>query len=300
MLFRRPHVSVALAALLMLAVGSWTGDSFGSTRTAFSKLAAHSGPAPAATAPAAPPSAAPAAPSAPMSDPTATVDPSFAPNTVARHTGSDAVALTFDDGPGDQTLPILALLRAHGVKATFCLVGVRVRARPDLVQAIVRDGHTLCNHSWQHDMRLGQRTPETIRSDLQRTNDEIHQAVPGVPIKYFRHPGGMWTPAAVAIAQDLGMTSIGWDVDPSDWNVARYTPGPIMTDHVIATVQQNARPGSIVLSHDSGGDRTSTLAAYRVLLPHLLEEQHLRLVALPTGEQPPPPPPVVRHHREER
>jgi peptidoglycan/xylan/chitin deacetylase (PgdA/CDA1 family) len=209
---------------------------------------------------------------------------------VARTTGSDAVALTFDDGPGDQTLAILALLREHGVKATFCLIGVRVRERPDLVQAIVRDGHTLCNHTWLHDMRLGQHSPEVIRADLQRTNDEIHRAVPGVPIKYFRHPGGMWTPAAVSIAQDMGMTSVGWDVDPSDWNVAGWRPGEAMTNHIIGNVEQHVNPGSIVLSHDGGGDRTSTVAAYRTLLPYLLGQRHLTLIPLPAGARPPDPP----------
>jgi peptidoglycan/xylan/chitin deacetylase (PgdA/CDA1 family) len=137
-------------------------------------------------------------------------------------------------------------------------------------------------------MRLGQRSPEAIRSDLQRTSDEIHRAVPGVPIRYFRHPGGLWTPAAVSIAQDMGMTSLGWDVDPSDWNIAGYPPGPVMTNHIINNVKQHVHPGAIVLSHDAGGDRTSTVAAYRVLLPYLLDERHLRLVPLPSGAYPPP------------
>jgi peptidoglycan-N-acetylglucosamine deacetylase len=205
---------------------------------------------------------------------------------VARTTGSDAVALTFDDGPGDETLAILALLRQYGVKATFCLIGVHVRERPDLVQAIVRDGHTLCNHTWQHDLGLGNRSPEAIRSDIQRTSAEIHKAVPGIPIRYFRQPGGMWTPSVVSTAQQMGMTSLGWDVDPSDWNVAGYPPGSVMTNHVIGNVEQHVHPGAIVLSHDAGGDRSSTVAAYRVLLPYLLNQRHLRLVPLPGGTYP--------------
>lgn len=206
---------------------------------------------------------------------------------MARTTGSDAVALTFDDGPGDETLAILALLRQYGVKATFCLIGVHVRERPDLVQAIVRDGHTLCNHTWQHDLGLGHRSLEAIRSDLQRTSDEIHKVVPGIPIRYFRQPGGMWTPSVVSTAQQMGMTSLGWDVDPSDWNVAGYPPGSVMTNHVIGNVEQHVHPGAIVLSHDAGGDRSSTVAAYRVLLPYLLNQRHLRLVPLPRGTHPP-------------
>jgi peptidoglycan/xylan/chitin deacetylase (PgdA/CDA1 family) len=223
---------------------------------------------------------------APISSATESALPAFAPGTVARTTGRDTVALTFDDGPGDQTSAILGLLRRYQVKATFCLIGIHVREHPELVREIVRDGHTLCNHTWIHDLRLGQRSPDIIRSDLQRTSDEIHKAAPGVPVRYFRQPGGMWTPAVVSIAQDLGMTSLGWDVDPADWNVAAYPPGAAMTSHVIANVRAHVHPGAIVLSHDAGGDRTSTVAAYRTLLPYLLNERHLLLVPLPAGTGP--------------
>jgi hypothetical protein len=86
----------------------------------------------------------------------------------------------------------------------------------------------------------------------------------------------------VAVAQELGMTSIDWDTDPSDWDTATFAVGPTMISHIIATVKESVQPGSIVLSHDAGGDRTSTLAAYQTLLPYLLQERHLRLVPLPT------------------
>src|SRR6266542_61026 len=122
---------------------------------------------------------------------------------VLRTTASSGVALTFDDGPSpDYTPQILDLLRTYGVKATFCVIGVNVRSHPDLVRAIVRDGHTLCNHTWAHDLNLGRRSAEEIRSDLERTNDEIHLAVPGAPITYFRHPGGNFTPVAAPVVRE--------------------------------------------------------------------------------------------------
>jgi peptidoglycan-N-acetylglucosamine deacetylase len=198
---------------------------------------------------------------------------------VLKTTGSQGVALTFDDGPDPTYTPqMLALLRQHGVKATFCLVGVNAQQYPQLVQAIVRDGHSLCNHTWRHDLKLGSRSTAEIRSDLQRTNDAIHQAVPGAPIQYFRHPGGNWTNAAVAVAAELGMASIGWEVDPLDWNLAKYPAGPTMRDHIVNVLTTQVKPGSIVLSHDAGGDRSSTLAAYQTVLPQLKER--FTLVAL--------------------
>ena len=77
-------------------------------------------------------------------------------------TGTAAVALTFDDGPDPQYTPqVLALLREYEVKATFCVVGENAQSHPDLVQAIVAEGHTLCNHSWHHDVTLGSRSPDS-------------------------------------------------------------------------------------------------------------------------------------------
>lgn len=185
-----------------------------------------------------------------------------------KFTGSDAVALTFDDGPDPVNTPkILDSLHQNGVKATFCLVGFRVRDHPDLVRRIAAEGHTLCNHSWQHLFDLAKRGPGYIRSDLQQTNDAIHAAAPGTPISYFRAPGGNFTAGLVGIARELGMTSIYWDVDPRDWESAKHGTGPAMVDHIISVVNSQTRNGSIVLSHDNG--KPDTIEAYRRLFPQL-------------------------------
>jgi peptidoglycan/xylan/chitin deacetylase (PgdA/CDA1 family) len=200
-------------------------------------------------------------------------------NGVHTTTGGEAVALTFDDGPDPTYTPqILALLRRYQVKATFCLVGMRVQEYPQLVRDIVADGHTLCNHTWKHDMHLGTRDEAAIRADLQRTSDAIHAAAPDAPIRYFRHPGGNFTPRAVGVAQSMGMASIGWQVDTMDWNINKYPAGPTMRDHVISVLRTQLKPGAIVLSHDAGGNRAGTIAAYEVLLPELT--QNYKLTAL--------------------
>jgi peptidoglycan-N-acetylglucosamine deacetylase len=207
-----------------------------------------------------------------------TPDQSGVPGVMAS-TESTGVALTFDDGPDPNYTPkVLDLLRKHNVKATFCLVGVQVKEFPQLVRDIVADGHTLCNHTWKHDTKLGTKSEDAIRADMQKTQDAILAAAPGASVRYFRHPGGMWTPRAVKIAQELGMASIGWDVDTSDWNIAKYPAGPTMRDHILEVLRSGVKPGSIVLSHDAGGDRSGTLAAYEIALPELAAKY--KLVAL--------------------
>ncbi|WP_246278588.1 polysaccharide deacetylase family protein [Phytohabitans rumicis] len=189
-----------------------------------------------------------------------------------RTTGTKRVALTFDDGPHPEWTPkILDQLRAARVRATFCLVGTEVRKYPALVARIVREGHTLCNHTWHHELDLGTKPPAEIKANLEATNREIRKAVPGAKIKFFRHPGGKWTPAAIAVARDLGMISLDWDVDPQDW----AKPGAkAVHDRVIGAV----RPGSIVLLHDGGGDRSGTLGACPAVLRDLKRRYGITLL----------------------
>lgn len=201
--------------------------------------------------------------------------PGTGPHGTLRTTGDDWVALTFDDGPDPRWTPkVLNLLQKHGVRATFCLVGQLADAYPRLVADIAAAGHTLCNHSWSHDFGLGSRSRPEIRDDLRRTNRAIQAAAPGVPVSYYRQPGGAWTERVVEVAAELGMSSLHWEVDPQDWR----RPG---ADAIAAYVRSATGAGAIVLLHDGGGDRHGTVVALRRLLPDLTDRWHL--AALPPG-----------------
>ncbi|TCB99071.1 polysaccharide deacetylase family protein [Micromonospora zingiberis] len=190
-------------------------------------------------------------------------DPNFGPMGTQLSTGTGEVALTFDDGPNpDYTPQVLAILREYHVKATFCVVGQNAQAYPWLVQQIVAEGHTLCNHSWDHDVGLGARSPERIRDDLLRTNAAIRAAVPDAPIVWYRQPGGAWTYPVISVSRDLGMTPLHWTLDPADWQMPGAT-------QIASMVVAEVRPGSIVLLHDAGGDRQGTVNALYRILPEL-------------------------------
>ncbi|NJP31495.1 polysaccharide deacetylase family protein [Micromonospora thermarum] len=178
-------------------------------------------------------------------------------------TGTSTVALTFDDGPDPTYTPqVLAILREFHVTATFCVVGENARNHPELIRAIVADGHTLCNHTWNHDVTLGAKSPDRIRADLLRTTEAIRAAVPDAPVAYYRQPGGAWTYPVVKVARELGMIPLHWTVDPSDWRA----PG---AGRIASTVTTGVEPGAVVLLHDAGGDRQGTVDALYRILPDL-------------------------------
>jgi peptidoglycan/xylan/chitin deacetylase (PgdA/CDA1 family) len=192
--------------------------------------------------------------------------------------GGPGVALTFDDGPDPGNTPkLLDLLGENGIKASFSLVGWRARDNQALVRRIAAEGHTICNHSWQHLMDLGKRPVSYIAWDLTSTLNAIHTAAPDTPVRYFRAPGGNFTPGLVDLARKYGMTPLFWDVDPRDWDSGRYGFGAPMVTHIVSSVQAAVRPGRIVLSHDC--KHPDTIAAYATLLPWL--KSRYTLVALP-------------------
>ncbi|MEU1469423.1 polysaccharide deacetylase family protein [Streptomyces sp. NPDC005761] len=177
-----------------------------------------------------------------------------------RH-GGRSLALTFDDGPNPTDTPqLLKVLRRHHVKAVFCLWGEHVKEHPELVRAIVAGGHTLCNHTMRHE-DLSSWSPEQIRADLARTNAEIHRAAPGVRIPYFRAPYGSWGQSP-DVAHSLGMQPLGWRLAIGDWE----PPG---TDELVRRIEEGITPGSVVLLHDGGGDRSQTVAAVDRIVPEL-------------------------------
>ncbi|NMO50627.1 polysaccharide deacetylase family protein [Actinoplanes sp. TBRC 11911] len=204
------------------------------------------------------------------------------PGKSLRTTGSSAIALTFDDGPDPvQTPKILALLAKYQIKATFCLVGDQVAKHPEVVRQIVAAGHTLCNHTTHHSLTIGKETPEQIRADLENTNAAIRQAVPDAKIPFFRAPGGNFTERLVGVADQLGMTSLYWAVDPRDWDHPKGETDPAHVARVIAEVQKHVKPGSIILSHDF--NQPDTIEAYEKLIPYL--QEHFT-IGLPGGASP--------------
>ena len=187
----------------------------------------------------------------------------------------NVVSLTFDDGPNPpDTYNLLAVLAKYHVKAVFCLWGDHVREHPEVVRAIVRAGHTLCNHSMHHD-DMSTWTPEQISADLTATSALIHQAAPHSKIEYFRAPYGAWgqTPQ---VAAGLGLQPLGWRFDIEDW----LTPG---TDVLVQRLRDRITPGAVVLMHDGGGDRSQTVAAVDQFIPEIRAEGWRLTLPLPRG-----------------
>ncbi|WP_211177069.1 polysaccharide deacetylase family protein [Pseudonocardia acidicola] len=169
------------------------------------------------------------------------------------------VALTFDDGPDPTSTPmVLTLLARYDAVGTFCMIGTQVQANLALARRVAAAGMRICSHSRTHDLQLGTRPVSRMTAEI----TDVGQRLPGITVRYFRAPGGNWTPTLQAAAARNGLQPLGWSVDPQDWR----RPG---MSAIVTRVEQHVRPGSIILMHDGGGPRDQTVAALGQLLPWL-------------------------------
>jgi peptidoglycan-N-acetylglucosamine deacetylase len=180
----------------------------------------------------------------------------------------NAVALTFDDGPGPYTARILDVLRRNDAHATFFVVGNRLQYWPDAAREEARLGG-VGNHTWSH-ARLTAMRPLLVWLELMRTQYAVGEEIGWKP-RVFRTPYAAHSPETDRIARELGLVQVLWDVDARD-----DVPGARVAD-IVRTVKRGLRPGAIVLLHDI---HPWTLEA----LPRILaaiRDRGLRAVSVP-------------------
>ncbi|MCU0911659.1 MAG: polysaccharide deacetylase family protein [Rhodobacteraceae bacterium] len=158
--------------------------------------------------------------------------------------GRKTVWLTFDDGPHPRYTPkVLEVLAAHGVRATFFLIGSNARLYPRIVERIAREGHGIANHTWRHP-NLAKLPPDAVREEIRLTDALLAPYMGGR--KLFRPPYGAHNATVDAIVASFGYRMVLWNVDTVDWSKA-FQPDR-WVDHGIAQIA--ARASSLVLNHD--------------------------------------------------
>ncbi|MDQ6745923.1 MAG: polysaccharide deacetylase family protein [Actinomycetota bacterium] len=179
----------------------------------------------------------------------------------------DAVAFTFDDGPGPYTHYALEKLSQAHERATFFAVGRSIDNFPGYLVRELRVA-VIGDHTYTHPLLTGL-PPATAESEIARTARKI-EAQTGQPVELFRPPYGARNTGIDAIVRRLGLLEIIWNVDSADSLGADYAG-------ITRNVEAGLHPGSIILMHENRGQ---TIRALTTLLPEL-RRRHLRSVSLP-------------------
>lgn len=148
------------------------------------------------------------------------------------------IALTFDDGPGPYTDQLLDGLEKLNAKASFFLVGEKIKSYPDTVAKIAGKGHLIGNHTYSH-IKLTALSPDEIKKEIDKTNEEI-EAITGEAPQFFRPPFGRYNSDTLNY---VDMISVRWSKDTIDW---KYEDEERLYRYLI----KNAGDGEIFLMHD--------------------------------------------------
>lgn len=125
-------------------------------------------------------------------------------------TSGNNISITFDDGPNPEfTLEVLKLLKDYSQHASFFLVGEMAKENKELVKQIIREGHSIGNHSYSHSKNFGFFSTRKIVEELQKTNTLL-ETITGKEIKLFRPPFGVTNPNIKKALRQTHHLSIGW------------------------------------------------------------------------------------------
>jgi peptidoglycan/xylan/chitin deacetylase (PgdA/CDA1 family) len=187
----------------------------------------------------------------------------------------DVIALSFDDGPGSWTIPILALLAEHDVTATFFVCGDSIPGREEILKRCAAEGHEIGNHTTTHANLQGL-DEAGIRDELEQANGRIESVI-GVAPRLFRPPYFANSGAVEFVSQELGFGEpVGAAVYTNDWNEPDFQV-------IAATITGGCCRGMIVDLHDgrpphepfgpgfTPGSRQPTRDALATILPWLAD-----------------------------
>lgn len=144
--------------------------------------------------------------------------------------------MTFDDGPIPEVTPkVLAILAQYKVKATFFMVGENVDKHPEVFEQVVKAGHSIGNHTYNH-LKGWKTDYQTYMANVAKFPKQT---------SLFRPPYGKTTFCQRKALHRMGYRLIYWDILTRDYEATR-TPGAML-----AQIQREVRPGSIINFHDS-------------------------------------------------
>jgi peptidoglycan/xylan/chitin deacetylase (PgdA/CDA1 family) len=177
------------------------------------------------------------------------------------------VALTFDDGPGPSTAQAVRTLAGLQVPATFFLIGKQVVPFRETV-ALEARGNAVGNHTFHHT-QLTAVSLVDAGHEIADTSKAI-TAITRQPVRLLRPPLGSRNPGVDAVARAEGVLEVHWDIDVHDIEGAN-------AQKVLAAINHQAKPGSIILMHENAPQTLGSLGA----IVAAVRARHLRPVTVP-------------------
>ena len=189
-------------------------------------------------------------------------------------------AITFDDGPDPVVTPkVLDILDLYGAKASFFCIGVKASNHPELVNEILRRGHSVENHSNRHPGGFAGYGPSALWRELQAAQATLRDITGRSPM-FFRAPMGLRSPLLEPVLARMGLRYVSWTRRGFD----TVSQDPI---GVVQCLTRKLKAGDILLLHDGSASKAPdgsplVLSVLPVLLERLAANS-LAAVSLPVA-----------------
>lgn len=172
------------------------------------------------------------------------------------NTEEKVLYLTFDAGyENGCTAQILDVLRDHNVPAAFFLVGNYLETQPELVQRMVREGHTVGNHTWHHYDMSKIASREAFAEELALVEAEYENITGQTMEKFYRPPQGTYNEENLKLAKELGYKTVFWSLAYVDWNNDDQPTAEQAFSKLIPRVHN----GAVVLLHSTSATNAAIL-----------------------------------------
>lgn len=165
------------------------------------------------------------------------------------------VALTFDDGPSEETTKILDVFEKYDSQATFFVLGKQAKQFPEVLKRQISNGHEIANHTFSH-ANLTKLSEKNVISQIEQTNSIVEDIIKTRP-KLVRAPYGS---VNQKIKKIVPYPLIYWSIDTRDWQTQNDRK-------TIDAVVNNAQDGDIILMHDT---YANTAKAVETIVPELI------------------------------
>ena len=185
--------------------------------------------------------------------------------------------LTFDDGPSQAVTPlILDLLKKENIKATFFVLGKRVKANPELVKREYEEGHYVANHGYTHEYDKIYKSVDNVLNEYNETEKEIRNAIKieDYSSYLFRFPGGNAGGKYANIKSNAGKVLNENNISYIDWNALNSdAAGANTKEKLISNIKDTTKDKNVViiLMHDAA-DKILTYETLSDVINYLRNE----------------------------
>jgi peptidoglycan/xylan/chitin deacetylase (PgdA/CDA1 family) len=164
------------------------------------------------------------------------------------------IALTFDDGPAGYTTELLKILKKYKAKATFFVIGNRVKKHPKITKNIAKAGHQIGNHTWDHKY-LTDLDYKKVYDEINSSQKIIKKTIGKAPV-VFRAPGGLRDETVEEITAKCGLIQIPGTVATKDF-IKENRDVEFLTEQALDI----AGPGEVMLMHETVKQTVQSLPA---------------------------------------